>query len=462
MKMLRLSLAAILAALALVWSPIGRASQFNNYLPTTGVFNGLTAANTINNALDALLTCHSGATAPTNALGGSPKLGQCWIDTTSATLPIKKRYTGAAWIVEGVLDVSNGIWLPPIGGGSATLASATTTNLCTSPQSLLTISGTTTITGFGSSCVVGQFKTLVFSGVLTLTYNATSLIIPGAASKTTAAGDIALVVYLGGGNWRVLDYVAFTGATVLSIDARTGNFTTGNGLDSTGGNVIELTAARRTLPYTCVIYSTSATTCVGGGVEANNGTYTTPANALWLEVEMCGGGSGGWGSGAAGATAGAAGTATTFGSSLLTANGGATSGSQTAGAVGGTATGGNPNRTGASGGDGSASTSPNPGGKGGSSPFGAEGSGGVAGAGAGKAALANSCSGGGGGGANTTPNSGGGGASGGYLRTIIPSPSATYSFANGSGGTAGSAGTGGATGGNGGSGLIFVTPHFGS
>src|SRR3982074_1919513 len=109
-------------------------SQGNNFLDSTGVYSGLTAVNRTNAALDALLTANSGATAPTNALGGVPKLGQVWIDTTSATLPIKKRYTGSAWVVEAVLDVTNGIWLPVVGGGVGTIASATTTDIGAQPQ----------------------------------------------------------------------------------------------------------------------------------------------------------------------------------------------------------------------------------------------------------------------------------------------------------------------------------------
>jgi hypothetical protein len=48
---------------------------------------------------------------------------------------------------------------------------------------------------------------LVFAGALTFTHNATSLILPGAANITTAAGDVAWVESLGSGNWRCLVYM---------------------------------------------------------------------------------------------------------------------------------------------------------------------------------------------------------------------------------------------------------------
>jgi len=193
-----------------------RASQNTLGLATTGVFSGLTEQNAINNAIDALLTCNSGSSAPVNALGGSPKEGQCWLDTTSSTLKIKKRYSGSGWVVEGVIDVTNGIWIPAAGGGTGSAAAASTTDLCASPQQFQTVSGTTTITSFGSSCVVGARRTLLFSGIVTITYNATSLIEPGSVSYTTAAGDIVEAVYTGSGNWRVTAINRLNGQAVIN------------------------------------------------------------------------------------------------------------------------------------------------------------------------------------------------------------------------------------------------------
>src|SRR5581483_10815537 len=173
MKLRHLWLAAATAAVASLLSAsyLGRASQNGLALPTTGVFSGLTEQNNINNALDSLLTCNSGNAEPTNQLGGAPKEGQCWLDTSSSTLKVLKRYTGSAWVVEAVLDVTNGIWSPPVGGGLGSVASAATTDLCASPQAFQTISGTVTITSFGSSCPAGVVKFLKFSGALTLTHN---------------------------------------------------------------------------------------------------------------------------------------------------------------------------------------------------------------------------------------------------------------------------------------------------
>lgn len=88
---------------------------------------------------------------------------------------------------------------------SDTIASATTTDLGSKDATFLTVSGTTTITGLGTVSA-GIYKAVTFSDALTLTHNATSLILPGAANITTAAGDTALFLSLGFGNWKCMFY----------------------------------------------------------------------------------------------------------------------------------------------------------------------------------------------------------------------------------------------------------------
>ena len=69
------------------------------------------------------------------------------------------------------------------------------------------ITGTTTITALAfSSDRAGKVIVAKFAGALTLTHNATSLILPGGASITTAAGDRAAFISEGSGNFRCLWY----------------------------------------------------------------------------------------------------------------------------------------------------------------------------------------------------------------------------------------------------------------
>jgi hypothetical protein len=88
---------------------------------------------------------------------------------------------------------------------TATVASATTCDIGAATSNSVIISGTTTITGLGT-IAAGAVRDVAFSGALTLTHNATSLILPAGASITTAAGDTASFVSLGSGNWRCLSY----------------------------------------------------------------------------------------------------------------------------------------------------------------------------------------------------------------------------------------------------------------
>lgn len=189
---------------------------------------------------------------------------------------------------------------------------------------------------------------------------------------------------------------------------------------------------------------------------SGSGTYNRPANVVYLEVTMIGGGGGGQGSGSASRGSGGTGGDTTFstatagggtgGSDATSAGGGGTSGC-TVGILGGNATG-SYTAAGSSKGVNGASSS-----------VGGGGPGGVAG-GAGVVGATNTGGGGGGGGVTSAINVGGGGGSGATCIFRIASPSATYSYAVGSGGSAGSAGTGGSGGGAGAAGLIIVREYY--
>lgn len=124
----------------------------------------------------------------------------------------------------------------PVAGGTLTgavnyaatqtIASATTTDIGAATSNAIIVSGTTTITGLGT-IAAGAERAVTFSGVLTLTHNVTSLILPGAASITTAAGDSAYFISLGSGNWRCTSYQKASGAAVaggsatLTVDNKT-------------------------------------------------------------------------------------------------------------------------------------------------------------------------------------------------------------------------------------------------
>ncbi|WP_236207467.1 hypothetical protein [Pseudomonas tohonis] len=100
-------------------------------------------------------------------------------------------------------------------GPILTVASAATTDIGAARANTLSISGTTAITALGTA-PSGTTRELVFQGALTLTYNATSMILPTGASIVTAANDVAKFVSLGGGNWRCTSYMRADGTPMAA------------------------------------------------------------------------------------------------------------------------------------------------------------------------------------------------------------------------------------------------------
>lgn len=172
---------------------------------------------------------------------------------------------------------------------STSIASASTTNLGTITTRNALITGTTTITSFGSSASTDYpIYFLRFSGVLQLTHNGTALILPGSANITTAAGDTAMAEYLGSGNWRVRSYQKINGKALVETDpipTQTGNsgkFLTTNGTATSWGGTESIVRARASISS-----GTLATNVVDAGAvniassTYSAGTYTiTFTNAL--------------------------------------------------------------------------------------------------------------------------------------------------------------------------------------
>ena len=117
----------------------------------------------------------------------------------------------------------------------STLTAAATVNLSLATGNFVHVSGTTAITSFGTLPAGSRFI-LYFEDAVVVTYNATTLIIPGAANITTTAGDCMMLISEGSGNWRVVGYFPGTGlpvGTVTSVTASTP-------LSSTGGNAPDI------------------------------------------------------------------------------------------------------------------------------------------------------------------------------------------------------------------------------
>ncbi len=287
-------------------------------------------------------------------------------------------------------------------GNQTTIAAAGTVDLGTVGSHNAFVSGSATITSFGSSAsTTYPFYNVIFSGVCTLV-NSSTLFCPGAADLVTANMDTAILAYAGAGIWFIFYYQRAASPPY-----------------------------RRKAPTYQVLTSGSSA------------TYTTPSpTPTYLKIRAVGGGGGG-GTAAGGATSGTGGT-TSFNS--ITAVGGAfgaimqaAAGGQ-AGGAGGTGGVGTANLriAGQSGGSamsvGGASTDGGGGGAGGGTPFGGGGpANGI------EAPAANTGA-GGGGLQGSVPGRGGAGGGGGgeYFELIIDNPAATYTYTVGAGGTSSS------------------------
>jgi len=251
----------------------------------------------MNAAYDALATNSSGASAPANGPGNAPLEFQSWFDTTSVNFPVLRFFDGVNWDRTGTLDVVNSNWLPQLGGGVATLVAAATVNIGASPQTLITISGATTITSFGSAAKVGEMKLVYAGGSFTLT-NSGAIVCPNGQNITVRVGDSFFVGYLGSGNWQVLGYVRpSTKDIVLNIEdfGGKGDGSTDNStplasalaaLGSKGGTIFFPAAGSRYLFNSGVSFSMPSgvfsVSIVGGGQDATELYWPNASGGITL------------------------------------------------------------------------------------------------------------------------------------------------------------------------------------
>lgn len=140
-------------------------------------------------------------------------------------------------------------------GTASPIASATTTSLTGNTFDYAHVTGTNTITAI--TLATDEECWVVFDGACTLTHNATSLILPGAANITTAANDRALFRGIDGTNVVCLTYVKANGQALIA--------------------------------------SSSGVVTVKKQVFTSSGTYTPSTGMLYCIVEAVDGGAGGGG-----------------------------------------------------------------------------------------------------------------------------------------------------------------------
>lgn len=117
-----------------------------------------------------------------------------------------------------------------------TIASASTVDLSTALSNTITVTGTTTVTSFGT-LPDGAVRTIVAQDGFTINYNATSMQLPGSRNLTLSAGDTLGLLSLGSGNWKVINYNAYNGvgSVIFDLTNRVNLVTNGNFLSNVRG-----------------------------------------------------------------------------------------------------------------------------------------------------------------------------------------------------------------------------------
>jgi len=203
---------------------------------------------TINEILEAVATGNSGATAPAET-----QPGLIWLDTADSKIK-RRNQADDDWVILGDLDEEFMGLLSRAGGAmsgvlqlkkSTDIVAGATTDLGNADGNSVTVthsSGTVAITSFGgaSSLQAGTVMDVTFSisgGTLSLTHNATSMVIPGSANLSPLANGDKLRVRKASdssANWEVIGVTKADGSPLVAAPDAT---------ETTKGIVEKATAA---------------------------------------------------------------------------------------------------------------------------------------------------------------------------------------------------------------------------
>jgi hypothetical protein len=202
-----------------------------------------------------------GGTGATTAAGARTNLGLGALATLASMADLTD---GDSWTAE------------------ADVASGATTDILAATSDFIRITGTTTITSFGTG--TNKIKFVRFAAALTLTHNATSLILPTGANIVTAAGDTAIVISDGSSNARVLAYQRASGRPLVTPVA--GDFKNLS-VVVTGNAAVDVDADAITLENTSgdAFRATAVDLTANMGSSGANGLDTgTEAADTWYSV----------------------------------------------------------------------------------------------------------------------------------------------------------------------------------
>lgn len=293
---------ASITALTGLTTPITAAqggSQYYTAGTAGGTANAITLATTVPSVAGYALTQGNLVSFQASATNtGATTLA---VGSTAATNVYKQTSSGLVALIGGEITIgqtalvyydgtqyelitndSNGF------GTATTIASAATTDLGTVGSHTAVVSGSVTITSFGSTA---QFNFpiyhIIFTGAPLLTYNATSFILPGGVNVQAVAGDTAIALYLGSGNWQVVQYTslaatpkptALSGAVGLVV---TNGATPASQIAVTADEVVMVSTAGGAIRATVVSCTANLLTTGANGLDTG-----TMAASVWYHAYL--------------------------------------------------------------------------------------------------------------------------------------------------------------------------------
>ena len=154
---------------------------------------------------------------------------------------------------------------------ATSVASASSCDIWATNGNLVHITGTTTITDFGTAPQTGCWRLVIFDGALTLTHGASAIVLPGSANITTAANDMAFVW----ADTTTKHLVKYQKADGTAVGATTPGLVYINTFTASGAASLDITGLSST--YKSYI------------IEVEKLTPATDNADLWLRVSQDGG-----------------------------------------------------------------------------------------------------------------------------------------------------------------------------
>lgn len=157
------------------------------------------------------------------------------------------------------------------------IASATTTSIGAATGNYVHVTGTTTITGLGTAAQAGISRTVIFDGILTLTHNASAIILPTVANITTEAGDKAVFVADTTSIWNCIEYTRASGQPLPTVSIAKGG--TGQVTAQAAVDALLPTQSGHTGEYLKTDGSASSWAATSGGSGSGQATEYSVAQA---------------------------------------------------------------------------------------------------------------------------------------------------------------------------------------